>query len=293
MEFEVNRSGRGALGGTRRFASLTSRAPRSCLVLRGAPGGTRTPDPQVRRPLETQEITPSCVSCLAGSGVRRHRAASATAPGSIRLRVWGMWAHPPPPMGVGLLWRVHRKSKRSINRQLPCEERKAGEGSRFRPTPSSDKGLNECWGSIEPAIGFRREGDLRARIGGGPARSRATAATAKRELSGIRRREQTFTLALEHASCLPRSDAARLNSSGLGRTIPIVHRKPDDSNRKASLHSCNCAKSGDFACPHPKNKRQYEARSTYSTVRRRVIESSSAGAPGFNSGSSDIGCCCS
>ncbi len=35
-----------------------------------------------------------------------------TAPGSIRLQIWGTWADPPGPMGVGLLWLVQLKDKR-------------------------------------------------------------------------------------------------------------------------------------------------------------------------------------
>ena len=34
----------------------------------------------------------------------RHKAASVTAPGSIRLQILSTWAHPLPPMEVGLLW---------------------------------------------------------------------------------------------------------------------------------------------------------------------------------------------
>jgi integrase len=51
----------------------------------GAPGGIRTPDPQVRSIAEGQEVTPTYSSYLASSGRQRHIAASATAPGSIRL----------------------------------------------------------------------------------------------------------------------------------------------------------------------------------------------------------------
>ncbi len=39
-----------------------------------------------------------------------------TAPGSIRLQIWGAWAHPPPPMGVGLLCLVQPKNKKARGR---------------------------------------------------------------------------------------------------------------------------------------------------------------------------------
>jgi len=61
-----------------------------------------------------------------------------------------------------------------------------------------------------------------------------------------------------------------MNSSGPGRTIPIVHRRPHDSNRPAHVKSRKCAQSGDFACLCPGIQRQYEPRSTYSTVRRHT-----------------------
>ena len=38
-------------------------------------------------------------------------AAPVTAPGPIRLQIWGTWAHPPPPMEVGLLRVVQPKNK--------------------------------------------------------------------------------------------------------------------------------------------------------------------------------------
>jgi hypothetical protein len=46
----------------------------------GTPGGTRTPDPQVRRPIATQEMTRACVSRLASSGRWRHIAGADAAP---------------------------------------------------------------------------------------------------------------------------------------------------------------------------------------------------------------------
>jgi hypothetical protein len=72
------------------------------------------------------------------------------------------------------------------------------------------------------------------------------------------------------ASSIEPNEATRLNSSGPRRTNSIVHHRPHDSNRPASPQTRKCAESGDFPCLHPEIERQYEARSTYSTVRWRM-----------------------
>jgi len=46
----------------------------------GTPGGTRTPDPQVRRPIPTQEVTPTYGSCPASACRGVHKDAPVTSP---------------------------------------------------------------------------------------------------------------------------------------------------------------------------------------------------------------------
>jgi hypothetical protein len=76
------------------FRSIVGEAPEARSFLSALPPAGRTsapspPDPQVRRPIQTKEVTRTYISCSASSCRERHVAASVTAPGSIRLRFWG------------------------------------------------------------------------------------------------------------------------------------------------------------------------------------------------------------
>ena len=62
------------------------------------------------------------------------------APGSIRLQIWGTWAHPPPPMGAGLLRLIGPKNKKGM-----CARTIDGSVRHHPSGPESDRS------SIEPA----------------------------------------------------------------------------------------------------------------------------------------------
>jgi hypothetical protein len=109
----------------RRFKKLNSSR-----YLRGRPPGNRTPNPRVKRTIETQEITPTYVSCLARGGRGRHWTAPSTAPrpytaprpgGGGGPPGKGDLACPPPLFRVPSISRVeNRKSARLPENQKPA-----------------------------------------------------------------------------------------------------------------------------------------------------------------------------
>jgi len=117
-----------------------ARALKRRLEVIGAPGGSRTPDPQVRRPKGTQEVTRRCVSCIARPREGRRRAANGAAPGSIRLwrtrncepnapqRACRPGVPPKKHKSPGVTFRVRMRQVHAIRRSslLACDGEECG-----------------------------------------------------------------------------------------------------------------------------------------------------------------------